>query len=89
MNLEPATENRELVLYSGPHCSLCEKAKQIIWPVLAVTGHHLREVDITTDVELLRRYRQSIPVLSKGGGAELTWPFDERRLRAWLHNERF
>ncbi|WIO75428.1 glutaredoxin family protein [Porticoccaceae bacterium LTM1] len=73
-----------LILYSGPHCTLCEKAKQVIWPVIAATGHQLQEVDITTDVELLRRYRLSIPVLAQEAGDELFWPFDSEQLVTWL-----
>ncbi len=87
MNRESKTPDLGVILYSGPNCSLCEKAKQVAWPVLSVTGHRLREVDITSDVELLRRYRLSIPVLRQANGRELNWPFDENDLAIWLQDE--
>jgi len=77
------TKNKELVLYIGPNCSLCEKAKQVIWPVVAHTGHTLRQVDITSDIELLRKYRLQIPVASIAD-KDLGWPFDEDELYTWL-----
>ena len=75
-----------LTLYSGPHCTLCEKAKDVIWPVLNRTGGRLEEVDITSDVELLRRYRVSIPVVELNG-RELFWPFDEEQLQRFVSGE--
>lgn len=76
----------ELILYSGPHCTLCEKAKQVIWPVLQQLGMKLVEVDITSDVELLRRYRLSIPVVAFSNGTELGWPFDSEQLIDFLES---
>ncbi|MGS2722399.1 glutaredoxin family protein [Porticoccus sp. GXU_MW_L64] len=73
----------QLILYTGPQCSLCEKAKQVIWPVIAITGHTLVERDITDNVDWLRKYRISIPVLALGG-RELNWPFDHGGLYQWL-----
>jgi hypothetical protein len=77
------SERAELLLYTGPNCSLCEKAKQVIWPVIGHTGHSLREVDITSDIELLRTYRPQIPVLHSQD-EDLCWPFDEDALIRWL-----
>ena len=74
----------ELILYTGPNCSLCEKAKQVIWPVIAATGHQLAERDITANVEWLRRYRTTIPVVALAD-RELNWPFDQQQLYQWLN----
>lgn len=78
--------DQQLILYTGPHCSLCEKAKQVIWPVIAYTGHGLQEVDVTSDVALLRRYRIQIPVVHCNG-RDLCWPFDETALYNWLSQQ--
>lgn len=79
--------NTELILYTGPNCHLCDRARQQIWPVLAAAGRRLSEVDITSDVALLRKYRVSIPVLADENGRELPWPFDSERIMQWLHKE--
>ncbi|UTW45714.1 glutaredoxin family protein [bacterium SCSIO 12696] len=73
----------QLVLYTGPHCSLCEKAKQVIYPVIAATGHQLIERDITSDVSWLRQYRTSIPVVAVDD-RELNWPFDQEHLYQFM-----
>lgn len=83
---QSSTRQSELILYSGPHCTLCEKAKQVIWPIIADTRYCLREVDITSDVDLLRQYRLSIPVVKRRDGNELGWPFDAEQLKAWLNS---
>ncbi|MDM3871097.1 glutaredoxin family protein [Porticoccus sp. W117] len=74
----------ELVLYTGPQCTLCDKAKQVIWPVIAATGHKLVERDITSDIAWLRKYRTTIPVVALGD-RELNWPFDQQQLYQWLN----
>ena len=75
---------RQLTLYTGPHCTLCDKARQQIWLAISKSGHQLVEVDITSDVTLLRQYRVTIPVLARADGSELCWPFDKQQLQCWL-----
>lgn len=61
-----------LTLYSRPGCHLCEVALQDVGSILqaraaaGLTVPSLDEVDISTDVELERRYLVTIPVLQLG-----------------------
>ncbi len=73
--------NRALILYRRDGCGLCEHAAAIA----RAAGARVREVDIATDLELLERYRDRIPVLQHPAtGAELGWPFDPTRVTELL-----
>jgi glutaredoxin len=61
------TDPVEVVLYGAPDCSLCDEAKAIVEPAAARLGFRLRAVDITSDPELERRHRESIPVVEIDG----------------------
>ena len=61
-----------LTLYTSPGCHLCEQAEEI----LDYLGVAFAAVDISTDVDLVRRYGVRIPVLQRSDKAELGWPFD-------------
>ena len=68
-----------LIIYSHQNCELCEIAAglatlaQVDWVY----------TDITKDINLLRRYRNCIPVmLNQTTGKELFWPFEEQDIRA-------
>ena len=62
----------DLVLYARPGCGLCDEARAIIGAVLAdrdangLPAPALREVDITTDPALERRWFDRIPVVELG-----------------------
>ena len=72
-----------LVLYSRPGCHLCDQARERI---LALRREglefELREVDIDTDEELLRRYLERIPVVAVDGEVVSELILDEAALRA-------
>jgi glutaredoxin len=57
----------EVTLYGAPDCSLCDDAKRIVEPAAERLGFVLRSVDISSDPELERRYRASIPVVEIDG----------------------
>lgn len=74
-----------LILYSTLGCHLCEKAKQVLWPVLSDTGLQLQEVDIADDDQLQEQYGIRIPVVRLQNATEdLGWPFDDDDLRSYL-----
>ncbi len=76
---------RELILYTTLGCSLCEKAKLEIWPVLKQLQLRLREVDIAEDPQLLERFGTRIPVVGLGDVDDIChWPFDTVQLEGWL-----
>jgi len=60
------------MLLSSPGCHLCDQAEEIVDHV----GVSFEVVDISLNVDLVRLYGVRIPVLKRGDGAELGWPFD-------------
>ncbi|MFD1217787.1 glutaredoxin family protein [Microbulbifer celer] len=82
--LEGATSSA-LMFYTTLGCSLCEKAKPAIWPVLETFGLQLQPVDIAEDEQLSTLFGWSIPVVGLGNtGDVLCWPFTSSELEAWL-----
>ncbi|MFW6094227.1 MAG: glutaredoxin family protein [Pseudomonadota bacterium] len=69
-----STDSRSLVLLSTDHCTLCERALELLLSMPEVRGHALRVVDVATREQLLARYGERLPVLVVGG-RELDWPF--------------
>jgi hypothetical protein len=68
----------EWVLYTRPQCHLCDVAAAL----LNARGLSWRAQNIETDLDLIRRYGDKIPVLYRSeDGAELFWPFDDGDLR--------
>jgi glutaredoxin len=56
-----------LTLYGKPGCHLCDDARAAVQDALAGRNAELREVDVTLDPVLERRYGQRIPVLAVDG----------------------
>ncbi|WP_423898412.1 glutaredoxin family protein [Candidatus Pelagadaptatus aseana] len=75
----------DLILYTTLGCHLCDRAKDVIWPVLQQYPYRLKEVDIADDEGLVERYGVRIPVVSREDLAEdLGWPFDAEKLEWYL-----
>ena len=77
----PRRELASLTLYTGPGCSLCETVKDELTALGAHRHFDLREVDVTTDRELKKRYGLSIPVLELDGEPLLSGRIDPAELR--------
>lgn len=76
---------RPLTLYTTLGCTLCEKAKAEIWPLLSPHDLRLREVDIADDPALMERFATQIPLVGLGDPEDVcAWPFDSHRLEEWL-----
>lgn len=56
-----------LTLYTKEGCHLCDDVRSTLDELQADHGFALEEIDITTNAELLARYRYDIPVLLKDG----------------------
>jgi glutaredoxin len=56
-----------LTLYGKPGCHLCEEAREAVLAVTAPREVEVREVDVTMDPVLERRYGLRIPVLELDG----------------------
>jgi thiol-disulfide isomerase/thioredoxin len=76
-----------LKLYGTQGCHLCEEAEQLLqqWLAHMPEQFELVAVDIIGDDALFEQYGVRIPVLIHSeNGRELDWPFDMRRLDAFL-----
>ncbi|WP_237064755.1 glutaredoxin family protein [Microbulbifer guangxiensis] len=75
----------ELILYTTLGCTLCEKAKPEIWPVVEAFDLRLKQVDIADDEQLMQRFATSIPAVGLGDPGDVClWPFDQARLAEWI-----
>ena len=57
----------EITLYTKEGCHLCDTVKADLAALKTTHPHfhyHLREIDITQDDDLFKRYRYTIPVLT-------------------------
>lgn len=71
-----------LILYQRDDCHLCDLALQML---AAARIPDFESVFIDDDALLEERYGLRVPVLrNEASGAELAWPFDIDRLRAFL-----
>jgi glutaredoxin len=77
----------KVTLYSKPDCPLCDEARGALERVRARVGFDLGEVDITTDAELERRYRERIPVVAVEGQELFDFHVDEPVLEQVLSEE--
>ena len=68
------------VLYTRPECHFCDEALALINGVPAVGDVETR--DISGDLQLVSQYGHRIPVLVRGDGAELGWPFSRSDVEA-------
>jgi zinc finger CCHC domain-containing protein 8 len=86
--IRPRPMKATLTLYTGPACSLCESVKAELSAIGAQRHFDLREVDITTDRELKKRYGLSIPVLELDGELLLSGRIEPSELRRALKTAR-
>ena len=56
-----------LTVYGKPGCHLCDDARDAVRDVLAGRDVALREIDVTLDPILERRYGEQIPVVALDG----------------------
>lgn len=79
----------KVYLYSTQGCHLCERAKEVLWPVLAIYQCKLVEKDIADEDLLIERYGTRIPVLiTEDLCFELDWPFDAEEAKDFLARQR-
>jgi glutaredoxin len=71
-----------LTLYGKAGCHLCEDARHAVEQVRSERGLELREVDVSIDPVLQRRYGERIPVVAIDGEDVLELVVDADALRA-------
>jgi len=76
-----------LILYHQPDCHLCDVAEALLH-AMGMAGSY-EEVDIESDLELLKRYGIHVPVLQRvDSEKELFWPFDQGQIEAFIKAEK-
>jgi len=78
----------QLTLYTRPGCHLCDDVKESLARARQVEPFELREIDISTDPTLERRYGRDIPVLLINGAEAARHRINERELLRKLKGER-
>jgi glutaredoxin len=73
-----------VTLYGRPGCHLCDDARAALERIRTTAPFSLREVDISGDDELHRRYLERIPVVCLEGEELFDLFVDEEALRRRL-----
>lgn len=74
----------EVILYTRPDCHLCELAAQMLEECAVACF----EVDIESDLALIRKYGMHIPVLYRADiDRELFWPFNSETVLSFVDLE--
>jgi hypothetical protein len=77
----------QLILYYQPDCHLCDEAEDLLH-AMGMAGSYA-EVDIESDLELLKRYGIHVPVFQRADNQkELFWPFDQGQIEAFIRAEK-
>lgn len=76
---------KHFIFYHTQACHLCELAEALFQPYAQHLELIVENVDIADDDALVEQYGSKIPVLLHAESHyEITWPFDEQQLRAFL-----
>jgi hypothetical protein len=76
---------KQLTLFSGKTCCLCEDAQQLVQQSAPLWYAQLQKIDVTSSPEIYHLYAARIPVLKRlDNGRELGWPFDQNQLTEFL-----
>ncbi len=70
----------QIEIYSRPGCHLCDEAKEVINRVRLRFPFTLRVINIETDPDLEKIYREQIPVVFINGNKAFKYHVDEREL---------
>ena len=70
----------QIEIYSRPGCHLCDEAKEVINRVRLRFPFTLRVINIETDADLEKIYREQIPVVFINGNKAFKYHVDEREL---------
>ena len=78
---------KDLVMYTGDQCHLCDQAKELLMPIIATNGLNLIETNISSSQRLKKLYGHRIPVLVFPSGFEKGWPFTANQIKLLLGQE--
>lgn len=75
-----------LIFYSRSNCPLCDHAEALL--DTAGLASQVEHVDIDTDLALIRRYGDRVPVvLNPRTGENLAWPFTASQVKRLLEGD--
>ena len=69
-----------VTLYGKPGCCLCDEARAAVQAVQSERSFVLREIDVTLDPVLHRRYGERIPLLTVDGEEAFEYRVDRSEL---------
>lgn len=73
----------QLILYTGPQCSLCQQAMSLL--LTQLQPGQITQVNVRDDTMLYHQYGARIPVIKRSDSqAELAWPFTGPELTRFL-----
>lgn len=78
---------RDLVIYTGDQCHLCDQAKELLLPIIAENDCHLIETNISSSQKLKKLYGHRIPVVVFPSGFEKGWPFTANQIKLLIVKE--
>jgi len=73
-----------VTLYGKPGCHLCDEARAVVAQVRRERPFELREIDVTLDPSLHRRYGERIPVVEVDGEEAFEYLVEPEELRRRL-----
>jgi len=74
----------EITIYAKPGCHLCDEARTVLDEVRSRRPFELREVDVSIDPALNRRYGERVPVVHVDGDEAFEYHVDARALEERL-----
>ena len=74
-----------VIIYSRPGCHLCDEAKAAIVSAGCSDRFTLEEINIESDLELLRKYKYDIPVVLIDGAEAFRHRVDVKQFRARIN----
>jgi len=78
---------KKLILYTTEACHLCELALEQIEQSEYYEKCVVTQIDIASDIELLRQFATRVPVLAATSGQKLLyWPFDHHDVSQCIKN---
>ena len=83
--MQSPSAKRHVVIYTRPGCHLCDEAKQAIAAAHCFDEYTLEEINIESDPDLLRSYRNDIPVITINGTEAFRHRLTSAAFREKLH----
>lgn len=74
-------------IYSKKGCCLCNEAKKVLKRVVKEIPFSLKDIDIMTEENLFRRYKDEVPIIFINGKKAFKFKVDEQEFRRRVRKE--